>query len=282
MRGARKTRLVAAAALAGAVLALPLAVSNAAPAVVFRNDFTADVGGFEVVTGQRIIGSSNYGTGELSDFTATNHSFSDGSLVITPSKSETGAWNSTRLESSWSWAAPAGGALTLTGRLKFPTGALSTGLWPAFWMLGDGQWPGGGEVDLMEQANGESSVAMTLHCDVWTDATRGACNEPDGISAVTPVDGDWHTYSARIDRTVAGAEFFSWSVDGVERHRVDRAALPAEVFDKIVSNSYRVIINVAVGGAFPNKKGVSNELLATLPPGPKDSMLVDWVEVAVG
>ena len=36
---------------------------------------------------------------------------------------------------------------TASARLKLPVGA---GLWPAFWILGTGQWPATGEIDVME------------------------------------------------------------------------------------------------------------------------------------
>ncbi|WP_284349738.1 glycoside hydrolase family 16 protein [Roseisolibacter agri] len=36
---------------------------------------------------------------------------------------------------------------TIAARMKLPTGA---GLWPAFWLLGEGAWPAHGEIDVME------------------------------------------------------------------------------------------------------------------------------------
>lgn len=37
------------------------------------------------------------------------------------------------------------------------------GTWPALWMLGDGEWPANGEIDIIEGANDQSANYMTLH-----------------------------------------------------------------------------------------------------------------------
>ncbi|KAF4537088.1 Endo-beta-glucanase [Lasiodiplodia theobromae] len=43
----------------------------------------------------------------------------------------------------------------------FPGGICGT--WPAFWMLGDGDWPAGGEIDIIEGTNSQVANQMTLH-----------------------------------------------------------------------------------------------------------------------
>lgn len=37
------------------------------------------------------------------------------------------------------------------------------GTWPALWMLGDGNWPDAGEIDIIEGANDQANNYMTLH-----------------------------------------------------------------------------------------------------------------------
>ncbi|KAF4311234.1 Glycoside hydrolase family 16 [Botryosphaeria dothidea] len=43
----------------------------------------------------------------------------------------------------------------------FPGGICGT--WPAFWMLGSGDWPAGGEIDILEGTNSQTANQMTLH-----------------------------------------------------------------------------------------------------------------------
>ncbi|KAL0257503.1 hypothetical protein SLS55_008317 [Diplodia seriata] len=43
----------------------------------------------------------------------------------------------------------------------FPGGICGT--WPAFWMLGEGEWPAGGEIDILEGTNSQVANQMTLH-----------------------------------------------------------------------------------------------------------------------
>jgi beta-glucanase (GH16 family) len=74
--------------------------------------------------------------------------------------------------------APAGGELEVTASIQQPTSGL--GYWPAFWMLGPGEWPENGEIDIMEDVNALSELSGTVHCG--TDP-GGPCNEPNGIGS---------------------------------------------------------------------------------------------------
>src|SRR5258708_3974958 len=93
----------------------------------------------------------------------------------------------------------------VTASIQQPTGGL--GYWPAFWMLGPGQWPENGEIDIMEDVNALSELSGTVHCG--TDP-GGPCNEPNGIgSGLRSCSGcqtGYNTYTMILNRTNTSAE----------------------------------------------------------------------------
>ena len=104
-------------------------------------------------------------------------------------RNSSGNWTSGRIETIRDdFAAPVGGQLEITASLQQPnvSGNAALGYWPAFWTLGTpfrtdgGQWPKDGEVDIMEDVNGLSSVYGTLHCGV---SPGGPCHETSGIGS---------------------------------------------------------------------------------------------------
>jgi len=141
-------------------------------------------------------------------------------LVLTAINTN-GAWTSGRVETQHSdFAAPAGGMLQITASIKQPNPTNSVGYWPKFWALGSGyrsnfaSWPAVGETDIMEDANGRSQTAATLHCGT---APNGPCNEYNGFSSglatCSGCQTGYHTYSEIIDRTLSD-EQIRWYVDG--------------------------------------------------------------------
>ena len=124
---------------------------------------------------------SNFGTGEIETMTnSTNnvHLDGNGDLDITAIGSGSN-WTSGRIQTpTANVGAPAGGELEVTASIQQPTGGL--GYWPAFWMLGPGQWPENGEIDIMEDVNALSEHSGTLHCG--TDP-GGPCNESTGLTS---------------------------------------------------------------------------------------------------
>ena len=146
---------------------------------------------------------SSFGTGEIETMTNSTsnvHLDGNGNLDITALGSGS-SWTSGRVQTtSANVGAPAGGELEVTASIEQPSGGL--GYWPAFWMLGPGQWPENGEIDIMEDVNSLSELSGTVHCG--TDP-GGPCNEPDGIGsglvACSGCQSGYHTYTMILNRT---------------------------------------------------------------------------------
>jgi len=117
--------------------------------------------------------------------------------------------------------APAGGELEVTASIKQPSPASGLGYWPAFWMLGPGQWPENGEIDIMEDVNALSELSGTVHCG--TDP-GGPCNEPNGVGSglvsCSGCQGGYHTYSMILNRTNPSNETITFYLDGNQYFQV--------------------------------------------------------------
>ncbi|NUR59250.1 MAG: family 16 glycosylhydrolase [Catenulispora sp.] len=264
-RGLR-TRLAALAApLALAVTAwaaLPDAVAHAsAPPTpsgwnqVFLDDFNGASG--SGIDGQWMYDTgpgSNFGTGEIetmTNSTANVHLDGGGNLDITALGSG-GNWTSGRVQTtSANVGAPAGGKLMVTASIQQPGGGL--GYWPAFWMLGPGQWPENGEIDIMEDVNALSEVAGTIHCGMYPG---GVCNEGNGIGSGLRGCGGcqsgFHTYTMVLDRTNTSAESISFSLDGSQYFSVNESQVGTSTWQQAFDHNLSIILDLAMGGAFPN------------------------------
>lgn len=212
-------------------------------------------------------GAANWGTGEVETMSSsTTNVFLDGNghLVIDPVKDGNGNWTSGRIESQrTNFAAPSGGELEVTASIQMPavTGSAALGYWPAFWMLGSAfrgvytNWPGVGEIDIMEDVNGLNKVYGTLHCG--TDP-GGPCKETNGLGgssacSTTTCEGGYHTYTAIVDRSTS-PEQIRWYVDGTEYWSVSSnySGMDATTWANAVDHGFFIILNVAMGGGFPN------------------------------
>ncbi|CZS92423.1 related to endo-1,3-beta-glucanase [Rhynchosporium agropyri] len=116
------------------------------------------------------------------------------SLFIIPEKKD-GHWTSCRLESKPHFEAKVGGQIIVQARLKFgQAGANLQGIWPAFWSLGEAirhgvSWPACGEIDTVENVNGESLGYGTAHCNEI--AWNSIAHEGMFIILNVAVGGDW-------------------------------------------------------------------------------------------
>ncbi|UCM86457.1 glycoside hydrolase family 16 protein [Streptomyces marincola] len=236
-------------------------------------------------------GPDAWGTGEVQTYTDSPANLSldgTGNLRITPLRDAAGNWTSGRIETRRAdFKAPAGGVLRMESRLQVPnvTGAAALGYWPAFWALGSPyrgnywNWPGIGEFDVMENVNGINSVWGVLHCGT---APGGPCNESNGLGASRPCPGStcqsaFHTYSFEWDRSVSPNQL-RWYVDGQLYHSVAQNQLDATTWANMTEHAgYFILLNVAMGGAFPD--GVAGHATPTASTVPGRPMLVDYVAV---
>ncbi|RKN46003.1 carbohydrate-binding protein [Streptomyces hoynatensis] len=263
---------------------------------VWTDDFTGAAGTLPssaewiVDTGHAYPGGpANWGTGEIQSYTNSTANLSQdgsGNLRITPLRDSSGNWTSARIESRDTFQPAAGGTMRIEGRIQMPnvTGNAALGYWAAFWTLGDTyrgnyqNWPGIGEFDIMENVNGLNTVWGTLHCGT---NPGGSCNETNGLGSSRACPGSscqaaFHTYTFEWDRSVS-PETLRWYVDGVQYHSVNAGQMDATTWANATHHAHFLLLNVAMGGGFPN--GVSGVGTPTSATDPGHPMLVDYVTV---
>ncbi|HEX2821945.1 MAG TPA: hypothetical protein VHO07_17490 [Streptosporangiaceae bacterium] len=209
-----------------------------------------------------------FGTGEVEADTSSLsniHLDGHGDLAITvlghgapggPGSS----WTSARIMTKPLFEAPPGGEMMVTASIKQPDPANPLGYWPGFWMLGPGRWPEDGEVDIMEDVNGLSQEAGTLHCGNLTqrnpDGTFGPCHEGDGVGsglrACTGCQLGFHTYTVIIDRRDASDQQIRWYLDGQEFYGLRESRVGQVAWTAAVDHGFRILLDVAVGGSYPD------------------------------
>ncbi|SED50935.1 glycoside hydrolase family 16 protein [Streptomyces sp. PAN_FS17] len=285
---------------AAATVAVPSANASApAPpsgwTQVFLDDFEGAAGSgvntsnWQYATGKGYPGGpANWGTGEIETMTNSTNNVSldgNGNLRITPRRDASGNWTSGRIETNRTdFQPPAGGKLRVESRIQVPnvTGAAAKGYWPAFWMLGGPyrgnywNWPAVGELDIMENTQGMNTVFATMHCGT---SPGGPCNETSGIGGNTTCSGTtcqagFHTYRMEWDRSTS-VEEIRFYLDGLNFHTVRANQVDATTWANATNHGFFVILNVAMGGGFPDAFGGGPD--SGTQPG--HSMVVDYVQV---
>jgi beta-glucanase (GH16 family) len=163
---------------------------------------------------------------------------------------------------------------TAAARLKLTAGA---GLWPAFWVLGNGRWPETGEMDIMENVGDPSWTNVALHGPGYSGNTPLVMRHPFGPAADAT---GWHVYS--MDWSPEG---FVFEVDDVPFYAVTKRMVEVHgpwAYD----NPKHLIVNLAIGGAYPRGVNKVEAPYVGLPAptvdlikADKAVMLVDWVRV---
>lgn len=159
-------------------------------------------------------------------------------------------------------------------RIRMPD---AIGVWPAFWLLGNGQWPHTGEIDIMEYVGEKGWAATAMHGPGYSGETPFVDRYyfPEGTDVT-----DWHVYAAEWTD-----DWVEFSIDGVPTYRVTRPMV--EHYGQWVFDTpEHVILNFAVGGIYPYKVNGIEQPYSGVPQSTVDrikagelAMEVDWVRV---
>jgi len=149
---------------------------------------------------------------------------------------------------------------------KLPEG---TGTWSAIWMMpgswsyNDGNWPDIGEIDIMEHVGHETGV---VHASAHSKDYQWQKNTQKTTTVFIPdVDKHFHSYilewtpnvlSAYVDDSL----YFEYKNEGLGETKWP--------YDK----PFYLIMNVAVGGAWGNMKGIDNDAYP-------QTMEIDYVRI---
>jgi beta-glucanase (GH16 family) len=224
---------------------------------VFADGFNGPAGSAPSTSWRYVPGPAvSVGNGEVETLTgSTSNGYLDGHGDLDITAREHGRrWTSARIQTvSPDAGAPPGGELEVVASIEQPGPADGLGYWPAFWMLGPGQWPEHGEIDIMEDVNALSEHSGTLHCGIQDG---GPCRETSGlISGLQPCPGcqaGYHTYAVVIDRADAADESVTWYLDGRRFYRVTEDQVGAGPWREAVDHGFWIILDLGVGGAYPD------------------------------
>ena len=226
-------------------------------------------------------GANGWGNWELQEYTSSidNARIEDDNLVITVRERRVGTtrtgFTSARLRTQDKLMFQYG---YIEARIKMPD--LSDGLWPAFWTLGNNfsevGWPACGELDIMEMGwrdairDGRVNrwVSSAAH---WQNQGRHAFfarTYSPGLTEPADLNGEYQLFSMdwtpeRVTTYLNGKQL--WTMD----------IRPGSCTDCLeLHQPHFIILNVAVGGTYPNLTNQS-QITAPLPA----EMWVDYVRI---
>jgi beta-glucanase (GH16 family) len=146
--------------------------------------------------------------------------------------------------------------------IRLPEGK---GTWPAFWMMpvAGGQWPGCGEIDIMESVGYDPNVVVsTIHCNKYNN---GGTAIESARRTISNAYTEFHKYA--LEWTPERMVFF---VDGIKllTYNNDGTGKDAWPFNA----PFYIILNLAWGGSWGGVQGVDESCLPA-------TMEVDYVRV---
>jgi beta-glucanase (GH16 family) len=188
-------------------------------------------------------------------------------LHVIARKDAAGKWTSARLLSKGLKSFQYG---RIEARIKIPEGE---GVWPAFWMLGDdidkAQWPACGELDIMENIGKEpGKIYGSVHGTGFTGTPLGTVTE---LAPGKKFAEAFHTYGV-----IWAPGKVQYYVDdpGHPYATYTRADLPKGAVWPFDDGKYFVLLNLAMGGAWPGPPTADTASQVEMP--------VDYVRVYQG
>lgn len=138
----------------------------------------------------------------------------------------------------------------------------TTGAWPAFWLLPQGEaWPGGGEIDIMERLNFDSIAYQTVHSH-YTHVLGQKTNPKQGGTGTINPNG-FNTYA--VELYADSLVFFINNKKTFTYPRIETDKPGQFPFNK---NKYYLLIDMQLGGSWVG--AVKPEELPV-------EMEIDWV-----
>jgi beta-glucanase (GH16 family) len=254
--------------------AIQVQVSNNSGGVVWSDEFNGSV--IDPNTWTYDVGGGGWGNGQFEYDTAQhqNSYITNGNLVIEADVTNYmgNPFTSARMLTQGRFAYMYG---DLEARIKLPNTA--NGLWPAFWMMGNNagaiNWPGCGEVDILEMGSKEG-IAQGIQQKLidaavhYSNATNGYSNYVTWLIASTDLTLDYHLY--KMSWTPTTITFY---LDGAQYGSFD---ITADYLSEFHQPMFP-ILNIAIGGYDPSYTGVYSPGGVTAPFPAK--MYVDWIRL---
>lgn len=159
-------------------------------------------------------------------------------------------------------------------RIRMPA---AVGIWPAFWMLGNGDWPDTGEIDIMEYVGEPDWIGVALHGPGYSGETP-LVNKfffPEGEDATS-----WHVYAVEWTR-----DQIVFTIDDRTVYRATRPMVEHYGEWRFDTPKF-LILNLALGGAYPFKTNGIEDPYNGLPAATVEqiqneqiAIQIDWVRV---
>ncbi|WP_239133858.1 discoidin domain-containing protein [Rugosimonospora africana] len=230
-------------------------------------------------------GASTSGGLETTTNSTTNVALDGAGHLNLTAVNSGGGWTSGKIETQRSdFTPPAGGMLKISAVLKQPNPANGIGYWPKFYASGaairgnSASWPAAGETDIMEDVNGRSQTAATLHCDV---APGGACQEYNGrtssLLTCPSCQTGYHTYAEIIDRSTSD-EQIRWYLDNDQIWSVSESQVGVAAWQAAVDHGFYLTFSLGVAGSFPDT--VCGCTSASAGPSSGGQLSIDSVDVS--